>query len=112
MAWVHPTLRRYLDVFVALTNTQSQQQEVLALLGEHLLPYCPAVYQPLKDSSGLYNLKTQQIWHFADFATAPLDLAARLIPAVVASPETAAQLANAVQGLKACYAILQGPVAL
>lgn len=70
---------RYSDVFVAQPGTQAAQQEVLDMLSEHLLQYFPSIYQPLEHSHGICNLRTQQVWSFADFAEAPLDLAARLI---------------------------------
>ncbi|MGB3296031.1 MAG: DUF3445 domain-containing protein [Phormidesmis sp.] len=67
----------YEDVFAALPNTRSAQQEILQLLIEHLLEQFPAVYRPLK--AGIQNRKTRQTWQFSDFAEAPLDLAARLV---------------------------------
>ena len=71
---------RYHEVFGALAHTQPAQQEALELLAVHLLQFFPAVYCSLKgESAGLYNLKTQQTWRFADFAAAPLDLAGRLV---------------------------------
>ena len=65
------------DVFVALPNTQAAQQEVLQLLMEHLFTYFPEIYKPLE--RGIHTLKTQEIWKFASFAEAPLDLAGRLV---------------------------------
>ena len=68
---------RYEDVFVSLPNSQAAQQEVLDLLREHLLQHFPAYYQ--QQGRSIYNVETDQHWHFQDFQKNPLDLAARLI---------------------------------
>ena len=72
---------RYQDVFVALPHTQAAQQEALQMLSNHLLQYFPLRYQAQEKGMpcDIHNLKTEQSWDFADFAQAPLDLAARLV---------------------------------
>ena len=71
----------YQDIFVALSHTQAAQQEALQLISDHLLQHFPLIYQAQNKgtSRGIYNLKTEQSWNLADFAQAPLDLAARLV---------------------------------
>ncbi|MGC1526094.1 MAG: DUF3445 domain-containing protein [Phormidesmis sp.] len=72
-------------VFSALPESLAAQKETLDLLVAHLLHYFPAMYQPfgggkaLGKDEGIYSRNLQQTWRFSDFATAPLDLAARLV---------------------------------
>lgn len=68
---------RYEEVFVSLPDSQLAQQEVLNLLCEHLLQHFPNLYQQQKN--GIYNKQINQRWHFQDFESNPLDLAARLV---------------------------------
>lgn len=85
----HLLKQRYNDVFVSLPGSEAAQQEVLQLLVEHLLHYFPQHYQddsaqsnhsaPKNNDRQLRNCITNQVWHTADFAANPLDLAGRLV---------------------------------
>jgi len=68
---------RYGDVFVALPGSEASQQETLEVILEHLQKYFPQYYQWDQDS--IACLSTGQVWKFADFHHAPLDLAGRII---------------------------------
>jgi hypothetical protein len=67
----------YSEVFAALPNTEANQQAVLDLVVNHLLQYFPHHFKLQKHQ--IHNQVTGQIWNPADFTTAPLDLAGRLI---------------------------------
>ena len=67
----------YEEVFGSLPQSQPAQQEILDLLCEHLLQHFPNLYQ--QQRNGIYNKQTNQRWHFQDFESNPLDLAARLV---------------------------------
>jgi hypothetical protein len=66
---------RHAEVFVALPESQTAQQETLTLLINHLQTYAPELYR--HDHATLVNQQTGQIWHRNEFA--PLDLAGRLV---------------------------------
>jgi hypothetical protein len=68
---------QYSEVFASLPETQASQQEVLDLLLLHLIEDFPQHYQ--RHNQTIENLTTGQVWHLADFETAPLDLAGRLV---------------------------------
>ncbi len=68
---------RYDDVFAALPGSEPSQQETLEVILEHLQTYFPEYYQWDQDS--IACLATGQVWKFADFRHAPLDLAGRII---------------------------------
>jgi hypothetical protein len=68
---------QYSEVFASLPETQASQQEVLELLLLHLIEDFPQHYQ--RHNQTIKNLTTGQVWHLADFETAPLDLAGRLV---------------------------------
>lgn len=67
----------YAQVFGTTTGSETAQQEVLDALLHHLLHYFPDHYQ-LRDGV-VTVLPTGDRWFLADFATAPLDLAGRLV---------------------------------
>lgn len=64
------------EVFVSLPSSSSAQQEVLALLVQHLLDYFPACYQ--QQDHILRNLITGHIWNLQDVEQ-PLALASQLV---------------------------------
>ncbi|MBD2463238.1 DUF3445 domain-containing protein [Oscillatoria sp. FACHB-1407] len=68
---------RYNEVFAGLPGTEPAQQEVLDLLVDHLLQHFPDQFE--RSPTSITNHLTQETWRFADFATAPLDLAGRLV---------------------------------
>ncbi|MBD2091726.1 DUF3445 domain-containing protein [Microcoleus sp. FACHB-1515] len=68
---------RHDEMFAALPGSIAAQQEVLDLLIDHLLNYYPQHYQ--RQSGHLLNCATGEVWHLADFAEKPLDLAGRLV---------------------------------
>lgn len=79
---------RYDDVFMAQDDTQAAQKESLMILVSHLLQHHPDTYQPIDANNGddykgkqegIRNLKTKQVWRYADFEKSPLDLAGRLV---------------------------------
>ncbi len=63
------------QVFVALPESQTAQQETLTLLLEHLQIYAPNLYRWNHDT--VVNQQTGQVWERDQFA--PLDLAGRLV---------------------------------
>ncbi|BAC90287.1 heme-dependent oxidative N-demethylase family protein [Gloeobacter violaceus] len=65
------------EVLVAMPGSETEQQEVLELLLDHLPEYFPEHYR-LKDSR-LENRMSGEIWNPADHGFAPLELAARLV---------------------------------
>lgn len=65
------------EVFAALPSSIAAQQEVLDLLIEHLLNCYPQHYQ--RQSSGLRNCVTGEVWNLANFSEKPLELAGRLV---------------------------------
>lgn len=75
----------YDSVFLALPGSESGQAETLELLLQHLLTFYPERFRILGrpagfDMSGhIENLTNGERWDIADFADAPLDLAARLV---------------------------------
>jgi dimethylamine monooxygenase subunit A len=75
----------YDSVFLALPGSEKGQAETLELLLQHLIAFYPQRFRILErtaafDMSGLIeNLTTGARWNIADFADAPLDLAARLV---------------------------------
>jgi hypothetical protein len=75
----------YDSVFLALPGSESGQAETLELLLQHLSAFFPERFRisggsPRFDMSGhLENLTNGERWDIADFADAPLDLAARLV---------------------------------
>lgn len=79
----HLLTQRYPDVFVSLPGSEVAQAEVLQLLVAHLLHYFPQQYCGDFSDPGecdrLHNRITGQVWHRADFAANPLDLAGRLV---------------------------------
>lgn len=68
---------RYSDVFAALPGSEPSQQEILQTIVAHLKQYFPQYYDWGEDA--IACLPTGQVWKFADFRHAPLDLAGRLI---------------------------------
>ena len=68
---------QYSEVFASLPGSQASQQEVLDLLLNHLLEHFPQQYR--RCAQTIENLTNGQVWHIADFETAPLDLAGRLV---------------------------------
>jgi dimethylamine monooxygenase subunit A len=68
---------RHSEVFASLPGSETAQAEVLELLLVHLQTYFPHYYncQPHQ----IHNLVTGKTWQIPDFATAPLDLAGRLV---------------------------------
>ncbi len=64
------------DVFVSLPSSRSAQEEVLALLVQHLLHYFPEYYQ--QQGSNLRNQITGQVWNLQNPAQ-PLALASQLV---------------------------------
>jgi dimethylamine monooxygenase subunit A len=68
---------RHSEVFASLPGSETAQAEVLELLLAHLQTYFPHYYncQPHQ----IHNLATGKSWQIHDFATAPLDLAGRLV---------------------------------
>src|SRR5262245_11101229 len=75
----------YDSVFLALSGCESGQAETLELLLQHLIAFYPERFRisgrPVGfDKSGrIENLTNGERWDIADFADAPLDLAARLV---------------------------------
>jgi hypothetical protein len=75
----------YDSVFLTLSGSESGQAETLELLLQHLLTFYPERFRILGrpagfDMSGqIENLTNGERWDIADFADAPLDLAARLV---------------------------------
>ncbi|WP_230844271.1 heme-dependent oxidative N-demethylase family protein [Gloeobacter morelensis] len=65
------------EVLIAMPGSETEQQEVLELLLDHLPEYFPEHYR-LKDSR-LENQVTGEIWNPADHGFMPLELAARLV---------------------------------
>ena len=68
---------RYPEVFAALPGSEPSQQEVLEMILAHLRQYFPQYYQWSDEAIACPS--TGQVWKFADFAHAPLDLAGRII---------------------------------
>lgn len=68
---------RHAEVFAALPESIAVQQEVLDLLIDHLLMFYPQHYQ--QQAGNLRNTATGEVWHLADFAKKPLELAGRLV---------------------------------
>lgn len=68
---------RYAAVFAALPGSEPSQKEVLEMILAHLQQYFPNYYQWSEDA--IACPRTGQVWKFADFAHAPLDLAGRII---------------------------------
>ena len=68
---------RYPDVFAALPGSEPSQQEVLEVIIAHLQQYFPQYYQWSEEA--IACPRTGQVWKFADFAHAPLDLAGRIL---------------------------------
>lgn len=68
---------RYSDVFASLPGTEAAQQEVLDVLLDHLPQHFPGYFE--RSPHTVTNRLTQETWTTADFATAPLDLAGRLV---------------------------------
>lgn len=75
----------YDSVFLALPGSESGQAEILQLLLQHLIAFYPERFRVVGrpagfDGSGrIENLTNGERWDIADFAGAPLDLAARLV---------------------------------
>jgi dimethylamine monooxygenase subunit A len=75
----------YDSVFLALPGSENGQVETLELLLQHLIGFYPERFRISEalvgfDMSGLIeNLTNGERWDIADFADAPLDLAARLV---------------------------------
>jgi len=67
----------YTDVYGALPGSEAGQQEVLALLLEHLPTRFPTHYQ--RQAGEIANLITGERWQVAEWRDRPLDLAGRLV---------------------------------
>lgn len=67
----------YSDVWAALPGSETGQQEVLALLLEHLPTRFPTHYQ--RDARSITNRITGERWNLDDWGDRPLDLAGRLV---------------------------------
>lgn len=68
---------RYSDVYGAVPGSEVGQQEVLALLLDHLPMQFPRHYQ--RQPGGITNLITGEQWQVSEWRDRPLDLAGRLV---------------------------------